>query len=194
MVHLQTRGVKGLVKGRLSWVVWVWCMAHRLKLVVNDALKGTAFNVIDEFLLRLYYPYEKSPKKCKVLEEVFADWKECMSIDHAWVKSICSSRSRWILHKLNAISMFFRSLGQTPITLLYCPRIALWNPLIVCNIGTLHVLVRFNSIRFNGSTCSIHFRTCTCALNDCITDRGRGKWMSNNEVQWIINNKWIITV
>jgi len=29
-------------------------MAHQLELAVKDALKGTAFDAIDEFLLRLY--------------------------------------------------------------------------------------------------------------------------------------------
>ena len=56
--------LKGLVEERLPWVFWMWCMAHRLELAVKDALKGTAFDAIDEFLLRLYYLYEKSPKKC----------------------------------------------------------------------------------------------------------------------------------
>ena len=35
-------------------------MAHRLELSVKDALKGTTFDVIHEFLIRLYYLYEKS--------------------------------------------------------------------------------------------------------------------------------------
>ena len=38
-------------------------VAHRLKLALKDAFKGTAFNDIEELLLRLYYLYKKSPKK-----------------------------------------------------------------------------------------------------------------------------------
>ena len=38
-------------------------MAHRLKLAIQDALKNTFFANIDDILLRLYYLYEKSPKK-----------------------------------------------------------------------------------------------------------------------------------
>ena len=51
--------------GRVFWVVFflMWCLAHRLELAVKDALKGTCFNLIDELLLRLYYLYDKSPKR-----------------------------------------------------------------------------------------------------------------------------------
>jgi len=37
---------------------------------MKDTLKGTA---IDDMLLELYYLYEKSPKKCKQLEDVISD-------------------------------------------------------------------------------------------------------------------------
>ena len=55
------------------------------------------------FLLRLYYHYEKSPKKCRELEEIIADLKECMSFDDAGVKPVRSSGSRWVSHKLNVM-------------------------------------------------------------------------------------------
>ena len=58
--NIAASGLKGLVEEHLPWVFWMWCMAHQLELAVNDALKGTAFDAIDEFLLRLYYLYEKS--------------------------------------------------------------------------------------------------------------------------------------
>ena len=48
-------------------------MAHRLELAVKDALKDTPLDVIDEFLLRLYYLYEKSPNKCRELEDLITD-------------------------------------------------------------------------------------------------------------------------
>ena len=77
-------------------------MAHRLELAVKDALKGTAFDAIDKFLLRLYYLYEKSPKKCIEPEDLITDLRECLSFDDAGVKPVRSSGSRWILHKLSA--------------------------------------------------------------------------------------------
>ena len=40
--NIAAVGLKGLVEGRLSWVFWMWCMAHRLELAIKDALKPTA--------------------------------------------------------------------------------------------------------------------------------------------------------
>ena len=57
------QGVRALVQEELSWVVFVWCMAHRLELALKDSLSGTFFKEVDEMLLRKYYLYEKSPKK-----------------------------------------------------------------------------------------------------------------------------------
>ena len=66
--NIAAAGLKGLVERRLDCFLWMWCLAHRLELAVKDALKGTRFDLIDEMLLRLYYLYEKSPKKCRELE------------------------------------------------------------------------------------------------------------------------------
>ncbi len=52
------------------WIVCFWCLAHRLELSLQDALKNTFFNTIDDLLLRLYYLYQNSPKKCRELEDV----------------------------------------------------------------------------------------------------------------------------
>ena len=63
--NVAAGGLKGRVEGQLDWIFWMWCIAHRLELAIKDALKSTAFGLIDELLLRLYYLYEKSPKKCR---------------------------------------------------------------------------------------------------------------------------------
>ena len=84
--NIAQRGLKGLVETHLEWVFWMWCFVHRLELAVKDALKGTAFDAIDDMLLKLYYLYEKSPKKCRELEEVIADLKECLCFDDSGVK------------------------------------------------------------------------------------------------------------
>ena len=57
------------------------CLAHRSELAIKDALKDTAFDAIDEFLLRLYYLYEKSSKTCRELEDIITDLKECMTLE-----------------------------------------------------------------------------------------------------------------
>ena len=41
-------GLKGLVERSLPWM---WCLAHCLELAIQDALKGTMFDSIDDMLL-----------------------------------------------------------------------------------------------------------------------------------------------
>ena len=109
--NIAANGLKGLVEERLPWMFWMWCLAHRLELAVKDALKGTAFDAIDEFLLRLYYLYEKSPKKCRELEDIITDLRECLNFDDAGVKPLRSSGSRWVSHKLNAMKRVISKFG-----------------------------------------------------------------------------------
>ena len=71
--NIVSAGLKGLVENKLPWIYWMWCLAHRLELAIKDALKSTSFDLIDDMLLRLYYIYEKSPKKCRELEEIVTE-------------------------------------------------------------------------------------------------------------------------
>ena len=50
-----------------AWVAVFWCLAHRLELSLKDALGATLSSSIDDMLMRVYYLYEKSPKKCRDL-------------------------------------------------------------------------------------------------------------------------------
>ena len=81
----------------------MWCLAHRLELSVKDALKGTTFDLIDEMLLRLYYIYEKFPKKCRELDDVVLELKKFIEFDDAGVRPVRASGPRWITHKLSAM-------------------------------------------------------------------------------------------
>ena len=67
-----------------------------MNLAIKDALKGTAFELIDEML---YLPFsegptpdlmyqEKSPKKSKELEEIVNDLKECLQLQDGGVKPV----------------------------------------------------------------------------------------------------------
>ena len=69
--------MKGFLKEAVPWVVVFWCLAHRLKLSLKDALKKTFFTAIDELLLQVYFMYDKSPKKCHELEAVVKELKPC---------------------------------------------------------------------------------------------------------------------
>lgn len=101
--NIAGAGLKGLVEKEIPWVVWMWCMAHHLELAVKDALRHTHFDVIDEMLLRLYLLYESSPKKCRELEEIVMELRECLSVDVGGTRPVRASGSRWISHKWNAM-------------------------------------------------------------------------------------------
>ena len=88
----------------------MWCMAHRLELAIKDAMKATAFDLIDDLLLRLYYLYEKSPKKCRELEDIISDLKERLTFDDAGIKPVCASGSRWVAHN-NAMKQVVSKFG-----------------------------------------------------------------------------------
>lgn len=59
-----------------------------MELSVKDSLKDTAFKPIREFLLRLYYLYEKSPKKYRELKDLIMFLRECLSFGNAGVKPV----------------------------------------------------------------------------------------------------------
>jgi len=92
--NIAGAGLKGLVEKEIPWVVWLWCMAHRLELAVKDALKHTHFELIDDMLLRLYLLYESSPKKCRELEEIVADLRECLALEDGGTRPVRASGSR----------------------------------------------------------------------------------------------------
>ena len=98
--NITRGGLRGLVEAELDMVFWMWCLAHRLELAVKD---GTAFDAIDDMLLKLYYLYEKSPKMCRELKEVISDLQNCMTLDDVGSRPVRASGSRWVSHKLNAM-------------------------------------------------------------------------------------------
>ena len=56
------------MKEDMPWIVFVWCMAHRLELAIQDALKDTFFDEIGDMVLRILYLHQKSPKKLRELK------------------------------------------------------------------------------------------------------------------------------
>jgi len=100
--NIANAGLKGIVENKLEWIVWMWCLAHRLELGIKDALKGTYFDEIDDMLLRLYYIYERSPKKCWELNDIVIDLQQFLTFnDDAGIKPVRASGTRWITHKLS---------------------------------------------------------------------------------------------
>ena len=109
--NIAAGGFKGLLEKELPWLFWMWCLAHRMELAVKDALHGTVFAEIDEMVLLLYYMYEKSPKKCRQLEDVIIELKQCIEFDGGGVRPVRASGSRWISHKLNAMKRIVAKFG-----------------------------------------------------------------------------------
>ena len=67
-------GVWAIMKEEMSWIVFVWCMTHRLELAIQSALRDTFFDEVAGMNLRIFYLYQKSPKKprkFKVNKQIF---------------------------------------------------------------------------------------------------------------------------
>ena len=97
-------GLQALLKKEVPWVICFWCLSHHLELLIKDALNGTLFGLIDEFLLQVYYIYEKSPKTCRELEEIVVELKGCLNSTkiskEGGTHLIRTSGTRFIAHKV----------------------------------------------------------------------------------------------
>ena len=69
-------GVMAEMLKKSPWLVFIWCMAHRLELAIKEGLGGTKFDDINEMLLNIYLLYEKSSKKLSQLGELVEKLKE----------------------------------------------------------------------------------------------------------------------
>lgn len=54
-------------------------------------------------LLRLYYLYEKFPKKCRELLDIVTDFKEVFEFPSNGDRPVRAQGSRWIFHKCKAL-------------------------------------------------------------------------------------------
>ena len=95
--------VKTKLREEIPWLIFGWCMAHKLELGIKDALKGTFFDEVEEMLLRIYYLYKKSPKKLRELEEIHDLVKESMEYDATGVKPVRANDTRWVAHRVAAM-------------------------------------------------------------------------------------------
>ena len=112
-VNLGTNGFRGYIEKSVPWAVSFWCLVHRLELSLKDALKGiNLYNTIDDLLMRAYYLYEKSPKKCHELDEVVASLRECLEEDEMpscrtkGNRPLRACGTRFVSHKVAAINRF----------------------------------------------------------------------------------------
>ena len=83
-------GMRGKMQSALPWLMWSWCYGHTLELACKSALTSTWFKDIEEMLLRLYYLYKKSPKKCRDLAAVIDDLKGVFEFPKGGNLPVCS--------------------------------------------------------------------------------------------------------
>ena len=95
--------MKGKLQAALPWLHWAWYYTHRLELACRDAFSSWLFCDIDEMLLRLYYLYEKSPKKCHDLSDLVSDLKDLYEFSVGGNLPVRASSSCWIVHKRKAL-------------------------------------------------------------------------------------------
>ena len=114
-VNIGAGGLRGSLEKSVPWVVVFWCLAHRLELSLKDALKDTFFCSIDEMLLQVYYLYEKSPKKCRELNDVVAELKTCFESsvvpDEGGNRPLRACGTRFVSHKVAALGRLVNRYG-----------------------------------------------------------------------------------
>ena len=96
-------------------MICFWCLSHRLELSIKDAHGGSLFGLIDEFLLQIYYVNEKSPKKCKELEEIVVELKGCLEPTvmpkEGGTRPLRASGTRFVSYKVAALNRIIDRFG-----------------------------------------------------------------------------------
>ena len=114
-VNMGANGLRGHLEESVPWVIVFWCLAHRLELALKDALTGTLFSTVDEMLLRVYYLYKNSPKKCHELDEVIAALRPCLEPgdlpDEGGSRPLRACGTRFVSHKVAAIGRLIDRYG-----------------------------------------------------------------------------------
>ena len=113
-VNIAARGLRGYLEEEVPWIVVFWCLAHRLELSLKDALGSTYFSVIDDMLMRIYYLYEKSPKKCAELADVVDELKQCLEESDMPTRGnrpLRACGTRFVAHKVAALGRLIDRYG-----------------------------------------------------------------------------------
>ena len=97
------RGMKSQMQAKLPWLFWAWCFSHRLELACKDACVSSLFLQINEMLLRLFYLYNKSPKKSAELTAIVEELKHVYHVPTGGNMPIRCQGTRWITHKRRAM-------------------------------------------------------------------------------------------
>ena len=88
-------------------ISFVWCLAHRLELVIKDAFKVSDMTEIERVLNLLYNMYKKSSKKWREIQEFFQSMKDDFDFEDSGLRPTKAYGTRWISHHLNALHKFY---------------------------------------------------------------------------------------
>ena len=90
------------LKEYFEWIVFVWCLSHRLELAMMDSLK-TFMSPVDDSLRHLYYMYKNSSKKLSQLKTLFKSLTEIYEYETKAIKPEKSTGTRWLDHKIKGM-------------------------------------------------------------------------------------------
>ena len=98
-------GLGARMKELSPWLQVVHCFNHRLELAIKDAFQTTTFSKIDDMLTKLYYLYQKSPKRLRELKAMAEVWEKSIP------KPSKAYGTRWINHKMRAMQIVLDNYG-----------------------------------------------------------------------------------
>ena len=98
-------GLGALLRQSAEWLTVVHCFNHRLELAAQDAFKGTFFDEVDTMLTKLFYLYQKSPKRLRELHEFSEIFEKSVP------KPAKAGGTRWIGHKMRALNIVLQNCG-----------------------------------------------------------------------------------
>ena len=86
----------------VPWLAFVWCLSHRLELVLDDHLEEVMERV-KKCLTNLFYCYGNSPKILRELRKSHSVLSELYQFEDGRVKPSKCSGTRWIVHRLRSM-------------------------------------------------------------------------------------------
>ena len=98
-------GLGKLVKDSAPWLELVHCFNHRIELTLKDAVEKTFFSKIENMLTKLYYLYQKSPKRYRELKELSEAYEKTIT------KPAKAHGTKWINHKFCAMTKVLLNYG-----------------------------------------------------------------------------------
>ena len=64
----------------MDWLVFVWCLSHRLELVLKDSLSDAMSDIFEGLTTFLFLLYKKSSKKLRELRQLHRSVKKCLHL------------------------------------------------------------------------------------------------------------------